>query len=60
MCGACSTRGEINAYRILVGKPKDERSLGRPGRNCEDNVKIDFNDEDMRMWIRIRFSGGLL
>jgi hypothetical protein len=29
-----------NAYRILVGKPKGERSLGRPRRRWVDNIKI--------------------
>jgi hypothetical protein len=30
-----------NAYRILVGKPKGERLLGRPRRTLMDNIKID-------------------
>jgi hypothetical protein len=29
-----------NAYRILVGKPQGERSLGRPRRRWMDNIKI--------------------
>jgi hypothetical protein len=40
---ACSTNGENrNAYRILVGKPEENRPLGRPRRRWVDNVKIDL------------------
>ena len=28
-------------YRGLVGKLEGERPLGRPGRRCKDNIKID-------------------
>jgi hypothetical protein len=31
----------MNAYRILVGKPKGKRTLGRPRRRCRD-VKMDL------------------
>jgi hypothetical protein len=30
-----------DAYRILVGKPEGERSLGRPRRRWADNVEMD-------------------
>jgi hypothetical protein len=33
-----------NAYRILVGKPEGKRSLERPRRRWEDNVKMDLID----------------
>jgi hypothetical protein len=40
---ACSTNGlKRNAYRILVGKPKGKRPLGRPRRKWVDNVKMDL------------------
>jgi hypothetical protein len=43
MCRACSTNGEKrNAYTLLVGKPERKRSLGRPIRRWEDNIKIDL------------------
>jgi hypothetical protein len=39
---ACSTNGKKrNAYRILVGKPKRKRPLGRPRRTSVDNKKMD-------------------
>ena len=28
--------------RVLVGKPKAKRPLGRPRRRWEDNIKVDF------------------
>jgi hypothetical protein len=32
------------AYRILVGRPEGRRSLGRPRRRWEDNIKMDVQD----------------
>ena len=29
-------------YRVLVGKPEGKRTLGRPKRRWEDNIKIDI------------------
>jgi hypothetical protein len=31
-------------HRMLVGKPGGKRSLGRPRRRWEDNIKIDFQE----------------
>jgi hypothetical protein len=31
-----------NAYRIVVGKPKRKRPLGRPRRRWVDNIKMDL------------------
>jgi hypothetical protein len=31
-------------YRVLVGKPEGKRSLGRPRRRWEDNVRMDFKE----------------
>jgi hypothetical protein len=36
MSGACST------YKILVGKPEEERQLGKPRRRWEPNIVIDL------------------
>jgi hypothetical protein len=33
-----------NAYRISVGKPEGNRSLGRPRRKWADNIKIDLRE----------------
>jgi hypothetical protein len=32
------------AYRSLVGTPEGMRSLGRPRRRLEDNIKMDLRD----------------
>jgi len=31
-------------FRVLVGKPEGKRSLGRPRRNWEDNIKMDLQE----------------
>jgi hypothetical protein len=37
--------GEIrNPYRILVGKPKGKRPLGRPRRRWVNNIKMDLTE----------------
>jgi hypothetical protein len=41
---ACSTNGEENAYRILVGKPEGKRPLGRPRHRWVDNIKMDLRE----------------
>ena len=33
-----------NAYRVLVGKPESKRTLGRPRRRWEDNIKMDLRE----------------
>ncbi|KAJ4428538.1 hypothetical protein ANN_24582 [Periplaneta americana] len=44
-----------NAYRVLVGKPERKRSLGRPRRRWEDNIKLDLREVgyDGRDWINL-------
>ena len=32
------------AQRVLVGKPKGKRSLGRPRHRWEDNIKMDLQE----------------
>jgi hypothetical protein len=34
----------MNAYRILLGKPKRKRPLGRPRRRWVDNIKMDLRE----------------
>jgi hypothetical protein len=37
--------GEMrNTYKILVGKPEEKRSLGRPSRRWQDNIKVDLGE----------------
>jgi len=31
-----------SVYRILAGRPEGKRSLGRPRRRWEDNIKLDL------------------
>jgi len=33
-----------NAYKILLGKPEGKRSLGRPKRTWEDNIRMDLRE----------------
>jgi hypothetical protein len=42
-----------NAYRILVGKPEEKRSLGKSRRRWVDNIKMDLGEIgwDDRDWI---------
>jgi hypothetical protein len=34
--------GKRNPYMIFLGKPEGMRTLGRPRRSWEDNIKMDF------------------
>jgi len=34
----------IGVYRVLVGKPKGKRPLGRPRRRWENNIKMDLRE----------------
>jgi hypothetical protein len=42
-------------YRVLVGRPEGKRPLGRPGRRCEDSIKIDLREIgiDGANWIQL-------
>jgi hypothetical protein len=45
MGGTCSTNGEKrNSYRLLVGKPKEKRLLGKPRRRWVDNIRMDLGE----------------
>jgi hypothetical protein len=45
MGGACSADGEQRGvYRVLVRKPEGKRSLGRPRRRWEDNIRMDLQE----------------
>jgi hypothetical protein len=42
--GTCCTHGGRGVHRVLVGKPKCKRPLGRPRRRWEDNIKLDLRE----------------
>jgi hypothetical protein len=44
-----------NAYRILVGKPEGERTLGKLERKWVDNIKMDLRETgwDGMDWIEL-------
>jgi hypothetical protein len=50
-------------YRVLVGRPKGKRPLGRPRHRWEENIKLDLRETGINgqtgfSWLRIRSSGG--
>jgi hypothetical protein len=49
-----------NAYRLLLGKPKGRRPLGRPRRRWVDNIRIDGTMWTGLVWLRIGTGGELL
>jgi hypothetical protein len=42
-------------YRMLVGKPEGMRTLGRPRRRWEDNIKMDLQEDGggRRDWMEL-------
>jgi hypothetical protein len=45
----CLYRGLLcygDVYRVLVGKPEGKRQLERPRRKCEDNIKMNLQEEE--------------
>jgi hypothetical protein len=51
---------KTNAYRILVGKSKGKRPLGRPRYRWVDCIKMDLGDNLGFIWLRIGTSEELL
>jgi hypothetical protein len=35
---------ERKVYKVLVGKPKEKRPLGRPRHRWEDGIKMDLRE----------------
>jgi len=64
--GHVARMGEMrNAYNILFGKFEGKRSLGRPRRRWEDNIRMALREIGWKcvkwvIWLRIGSSGGLL
>jgi hypothetical protein len=60
MGGEYSTYGENReACRVLVGKPKERKSLESPRRRREDNIKMDLKEVRWgawtgSIWLRLR------
>jgi hypothetical protein len=42
-------------YRVLVGRPKGKRPLGRPRHRREDNIKLDLRETGINgvNWIQL-------
>jgi hypothetical protein len=51
---ACMGEGSY-VYRVLVGRPKGKRPLGRPRCRWEDNIKMDLTETgiDEANWIQL-------
>jgi hypothetical protein len=45
-------------YKDLIGKPEGKRTLGRPRRRWEDNIKLELRRIGFS-WLRIGSNGGL-
>jgi hypothetical protein len=46
---------KIGVYRLLVGKPRGKRPLGRLRRRWEDNIKMDLQEVECGImdWIEL-------
>jgi hypothetical protein len=53
---ACTGEGR-GIYRVLVGRPKGKRPLGRPKHRWEDNIKM---RQTGFSWLRVGYSVRLL
>jgi len=39
-----------NAYKIVNGKPGGKRTLGKPRRGWEDNIRMDLREMGSKVW----------
>jgi hypothetical protein len=56
LAGHVARMGEVRGvYRVLVGKPKSKKPLGRPRHRWEDTIKLDLREIgiDGANWIRL-------
>jgi hypothetical protein len=44
-------------YRLLVGKPKGKRPLGRDRGICENNIKVDLQEVGSGLWAGLSWLG---
>jgi hypothetical protein len=56
---------ERKVYKVLVGKPKGKRPLGRPRRRWGDGIRMDPREIGLGVWIgfdcpRTGIGGGML
>jgi hypothetical protein len=57
---------ERKVYKVLVGKPKGRRPLGRPRHRWEDGIRMDLREAGLGGgwigfdWLRTGTGGGLL
>jgi hypothetical protein len=51
-----------DVYKVLVGRTKGKRPLGRPRHGWKDNIKMDLTEVGINgeNWIWLESSGGLL
>jgi len=52
-------------YRVLMWKSDGRKPLGRPRRECKDNIEMDFSRTGLGtwtvlIWLRMGTRGGLL
>ena len=62
MGGACGVYGGgESCAQVLVGKPEVKRTLGRPRRRWEDNIKMDLQEVGRGCgdWMELRRGGHL-
>jgi hypothetical protein len=43
-------REERGVYRVLMGNPEGKRTLGRPRRRWEDNIRMDLQEVGCGVW----------
>jgi hypothetical protein len=49
-------REERKVYKVVVGKPKGKRPLGRPRRRWEDEIRMDLREIGLGGVYRIRLA----
>ena len=47
---SCGQNGNRRTFKILTGKPTGKRSLGRPRRRWEDNIRIYLEEIGINAW----------